>query len=429
MEMPSTTIDPGLIRQARGRFACMAGAYFLGTFNDNLFKQAVLVLAVATMGTAMQGYALVTFTVPFLCFAAPAGWCADRFPKGRVVVAAKWMELGAVLCGALGICSGHWGLMFVMLFIMGAQATIFSPALNGSLPELYPEAYITRANGILRLLVTLAILAGVALAGILLDRPGAGWGGIARGRLLVAGTLVAVALLGLAVSYGVPRRAAANPAARFPWDGPVRTLRDLLATRRDPVLALTIMANVFIWLTGSLEILIINPLGLQQFHLSKTMTSALIVSQLMGIAAGGLAISRWVDLGRWYRFIGPLGGAMGGVMLGFVAVPALMPAAWQVPLLLALTFLVGVLAGGILIPMESFLQVRPPPARKGAVLSAVNFVVFGGILLSGLISNFLNAHWAPTTAFGILGGGCLIVSLALHAAFRRVEAKANGVRC
>jgi MFS family permease len=428
MEPPSSTLAPEWIRQARGRFACMAGAYFLGTFNDNLFKQAVLVLAVATIGTAMQGYALVAFTLPFLCFAAPAGWCADRFPKGRVVVAAKWMELGAVLCGAVGIGTGHWSLMFVMLFIMGAQATLFSPALNGSLPELYPEAYLTRANGILRLLVTLAILAGVALAGILLDRPGEGWGGIARGRLLVAGTLIAVALLGVAVSYGVPHRPAANPGARFPWAGPVRTLGDLLETRGDPVLALTIIANVFIWLMGSLELLIINPLGLQQFHLSKTLTSALIVSQLAGMAAGGVVISRRVHLGGWYRLIGPLGGAMGGVMLGFLAVPALLPAAWRVPSLFALTFLVGVLAGGILIPMESFLQVRPPAARKGAVLSSVNFVVFGGILLSGLISNVLNARWAPTTAFGILGGGCLVVSLALHAAFRRVGVRANGGR-
>ena len=53
--MPSD--DRKLIRAARGKFLAMAGAYSLGTFNDNFFKQAASLLAVAAGLSHLQGWA------------------------------------------------------------------------------------------------------------------------------------------------------------------------------------------------------------------------------------------------------------------------------------------------------------------------------------------------------------------------------------
>ena len=126
------------IRKGRAKFAAMAGTYFVGVFNDNFFKQAALLMAVAAGKSEIQGYATIIFTLPFIVFASQAGWCADRFSKRSVVIAAKLLELAAMIFGALGVLYGNWFLILVMLGIEGTQATIFSPALNGSIPELYP---------------------------------------------------------------------------------------------------------------------------------------------------------------------------------------------------------------------------------------------------------------------------------------------------
>src|SRR5512140_1817175 len=126
------------IRKARGKFAAMAGTYFVGVFNDNFFKQTAMLMAVAAGRSSLQGYATIIFTLPFIVFAAHAGWCADRFSKRSVVIAAKALELTAMIFGALGVFYGNWVLILVMLGIEGVQATIFSPAINGSIPELYP---------------------------------------------------------------------------------------------------------------------------------------------------------------------------------------------------------------------------------------------------------------------------------------------------
>ncbi len=411
--------DADAIRHARGKFACMATAYTLGVFNDNFFKQAALVLAVAAGRNSMQGFALAVFTVPFILFSAPAGWMADRFSKSRVVIGAKAFEFLAMLAGAAGICLGHWSLIFTMLAIMGLQATFFSPALNGSLPELYPEWYIPRANGILRMLVTVAILGGIALAGVALDVPGE-WRKIDRSLWVVGATVVTVSAAGFLVSLGVPHRPAANPNAPFPWDGPWNTIQELRRACADRLLGVTIAVDVFVWFAGSVTVLVINPMGIQQFALSKTATSGLIVSQLIGIGVGGLSIGKVASRPHWHRALAPAAVAMGAAMAGIAAVP-LLASSSQVPALFAMTFVAGVAGGVILIPVESFLQIRPAAERKGAVLSAVNFVVFAGLLASSFGANALNAWLRPTDAFGVLAAIVLLAALGLTRANRRLE--------
>ena len=72
------------IKQARKRFIAMAVTYFLGVFNDNFFKQAVLLLAVGAGMSSLQGRATELFSLPFILFSAWAGWLADRFTKKRL---------------------------------------------------------------------------------------------------------------------------------------------------------------------------------------------------------------------------------------------------------------------------------------------------------------------------------------------------------
>lgn len=417
--MTEGLFDEAIVR-ARAKFVAMAATFSLGVFNDNFYKQAVLLLAVGAGRPDMQGYALALFTLPFIVFAAPAGWLADRFSKRTVVIGSKGLELIAMLAGAVGICTGNWRLIFTMLGLMGTQAACFSPALNGSIPELYPAGYVPKANATLRIFVTLAILAGMAAAGFALDRTGTGWFDLARSRLVVAAVVIAVAVVGLLVSFGVVRRPAAATHAKFPWTGPVDSIRQLLETRADPLLAITIGASVFIWFIGSLQILLINPLGLLQFHLGNAGTSALIVAELTGMAAGGVLGSRLATGPRWYRPVIVAGIIFSLMMMLLAAVPAL-PAFLQHGTLFLLMAGTGVAGGVFLIPVESFIQVRAAPDRKGAVLAATNFVVFIGILLSGFLANLLNASWRPTTSFGVAGVLSLLMVFWLSVRFKREE--------
>lgn len=375
---------PARIRQARGRFLAMAAAYALGTFNDNYFRQSVIFLAIAAGRPELRGVAAALFPLPFVLFAAPAGWLADRFPKRRVVIGAKIMELGAVLCGAAGMLTGSWPLLLGMVFLMGLQACFFSPALNGSLPELYPPGYVLTANSRLRMAVTAAILAGILCSGASITLKTPFWHGIPLGRWVIAGGMLAVSLAGLLAGFGVPSRPAADPARRFPWSGPVETWHWIRRIHRDRLLAVIVWTDVWIWTLGSLQMLLLVALGPQELGWTEGKTSCLVFAVLAGTAAGAWLSARLATGPRWHRVLAPA-----QAVQAFLALPLPfllpLPPPFRDILLFALMTVLGITGGLIMIPCESFVQVRPAATEKGAVLSAANFLIFCGIILSGVL--------------------------------------------
>ncbi len=397
------------IRHARGKFVAMAATYCLGVFNDSFFRESVMLIAVAIGRKHLQGWVMVIFTLPYLLFAAPAGWLADRFSKRHVVIGAKALELVAMIFGAVGICTGSWPLILAMVFLMGWQSAIFSPSLNGSIPELYPRDYVPTANAILKVVVTASILGGVACSGITLGNKVDGnlWG-VPFNRLIVAAVLVGVSAFGLLWSFGVPKSKPADPTVAFPWAGPLKTLQELRKIASDRMLAIVVVANTFAWTIGSFLILTIHVLAMEQLGLNESWAGYMVASELVGIAVGGMVARRVTRLARWYRVLPAMAFAMFVFMAIMTAVPWL-SAGVQLPAIFILLALIGVAGGLFLIPCEAFIQVRPPATERGAVLSAANFCVFSGVLLSGLVSNGLNSIISPTNCFGLFAVAALVV--------------------
>ena len=405
------------IRKGRAKFAAMAGTYFVGVFNDSFFRQTALLMAVAMGRSEMQGYATIIFTLPFIVFAAQAGWCADRFSKRSVVIAAKVLELAAMIFGALGVLYGNWILILVMLGIEGTQATMFGPALNGSIPELYPAEYVITANAIIRMISMTAILAGTAAAGFVLDLQGV-VGQWPINHAAVAGVVIGISVCGVLMSFGVAKFPAASPKAKFPWQ-PFETIKVLYATRLDSLLAISIVANAFFWSIGLLNLLAINELGISQFGLSNSMTSALSVAEMFGIAAGGLLSVYLAKKVKWYRLLAPAAAVMAICMMAVGAVPYFAESAKLACLLAVLAFL-GIAGGVFMIPLESFIQVRPAADRKGATIAAANFAAFSGMLLSGPTLNLFNAMTiTPTSDFAIMGVMAMAVAILLFIFLRK----------
>ncbi|MFW6061789.1 MAG: MFS transporter [Planctomycetota bacterium] len=426
----------GEIRRAHGRFAAMVVTYGLGVFNDSFYRTAAVLLANAVVwqGQAgglsalpgwlqamplwvqkgLPGAIMAMFTLPYLLFASPAGWLADRFAKRRVVIGAKLLELAAMLCGAYGLLAWDWNFILAMVFLMGLQSCIFSPALNGSIPELYPASYVQRANGVLKVAITAMILAGVSASGPALDVAGTGWLGIPAGRWTVAIGAVSVSLLGVLVSLAVPYGPAANPHGRLSRKGPLDTLGQLRAISRDRLLRAIVTTNVYIWFAGSFLATVVLLLGPNQLGLSNSRTSLLVGVEMIGVALGGVASGRVVVGRRWFRALPRAVLALALLLLLSPLLPLIGSNAWQFAAALVLLGLVGISGGLALVPCEAFIQIRPPAERKGAVIASANFAVFAGILVSSPIANGLVLLMPPATVMAVFGGASLLVAAGLE---------------
>jgi len=399
----------------------MAASYSLGAFNDNFFKQAAMLLAIDAGHKEYQGWMLSLFTAPFVLLAAPAGWLADKFAKRHIVIASKGMEVLAMICGAAGLLTGSWVLIIAMVCAMGLQACTFSPSLNGSIPELYPASYVTTANGVLKVFVTVAILSGMAVAGFIKALPGEILG-FRAGLFGVAVTALGVAGLGLGASFGVPYRPPAmHDGRRFPWTGPLDTMRTVAECFRDRLLSIAIVADMFVWFVGSVGILVINVMGKKQLDYTDSATSWLVVAELGGIAAGGLLAGKVAGGPRWHRVLAPAALGLAAGMGLVAAASALLDEPVRYWVLLSALGATGMAGGLFMIPCESFVQVRPPADRKGAFISAMNFLVFIGIMASGPLANALNEHIRPSVSFALLGGLSLLAAMALWLTLRGIR--------
>lgn len=412
----SHAAQPKLLRDPS--FWAMAVTQFLGAFNDNLFKQILLLLAV---GAAVQGEAQAIFAAAFLLFSGVAGWLADRTSKRKLIIYSKMAEIVVMVAGMIGFMyypSVGLAGMLVVLFFMGLQSAFFGPPKYGILPETIRESDLPRANGIFLMFTFVAIIAGVALAGIVKER-------LAAANLWQASIIcVAIAVLGTITSFGVWKVPAAMPNAKLRRQDlfiPGEMIR-LIRSNREILLAL-LVSSVF-WMLGGVVQTTVNALGVDQLKVGDDWTSLLAAMMAVGIPVGcvlggylsaGSINPRIVGVGAYGMFIClvllSLPGGPKQHLLGY----------WgSVPVLVALGFFTGM----FVVPIQVSLQVLPPPDDKGRMIATMNQANFAGILLGGVLFSFattLLAAWKLPV--NLMFGVTAAIMLPLAITYRPKERK------
>lgn len=415
---------------------------FLGAFNDNLFKQVVLLLSIAAVkadgGEAVseddQWLPMLVFAAPFLAFTGFAGYLSDKFSKRIIIILCKVAEIVVMALGGLGFYlytqNGSLTFAYIVLFLMGAQSAFFGPGKYGILPEMLRERDLPRANGFMLMLTFLAIIFGTVVAGQLLG----------DGRLwLASSACVVIAVIGTLTSLFVRRVPAANPNLKFepsaitvPPD-----MREMLAGDR-PLLAALLVSSIF-WLLAGLVPSAVNAVGKLELQIGDAATSRLAgligVGIAIGCAIGGLVSKGRIDF-RLLR-IGVIGMCAclliagipgGGDAVGvkdaegnFVDLPGIGESRqWlgytgSIPIML----LLGVFTGLFAVPLQVFMQSRPPEDKKGRMIAVMNQANWVGVLLSAgtyyVLSRTVEyAGWPRSTMFLFIAALTLPIALFYH---------------
>ncbi len=428
---PSTASgsDSGAIALAASPvFAGVVVTQFLGAFNDNYFKQMLLLKCVEFERTTkeqlgegidLQPYAMVAFALPFVLLSGLGGYVSDRFSRQRVIVWCKVGEIAVMACSLLVLLMVDLSirtqlmLLIGVLGLMGGQSAIFGPSKYAVLPELFSKKQLLPVNGTVQMTTFLAIIFGMALAGIALD--------VLNDNLwYVAVVAVAIAMVGTLTSLLIPRTNASHPnlPLRFEMIFVPRDTWRLILDR--PVLRNCLLMATLFWFIGGVTQPAVNSLGELAFGISKTRTSLMAASIGVGIACGciitGLLSKRPGDGAKWTRFGGWMivvslcvitlisSGIMGyprpsseqdSIVAGILHADTI---EW---LLRSSMFLLGFSAGTFVIPIQVYIQETPPPEQKGRVLGALNLLSWIGIVASAifiLVANRITDAFATADA-------------------------------
>ncbi|WP_240724914.1 MFS transporter [Onishia niordana] len=405
----------GLLTQRR--FAPFFWVQALGAFNDNLFRNTLLLMLTFfavprhgwDMGLAIN-LAAGLFILPFLLFSAWGGELADHVDKRRLVRVLKLAECMLMALAALAVWYQSVIALFVLLVLMGTQSALFGAVKFAILPQHLPSYELGRGNAWIHVGTFAAILAGALLAGVLAALP-APWS-----RPAIMATLAGVALMGWGASLALPLPAHADQAdeGHAPPSSSAATHRRLrfrpLASLVDvlrggvhsPVLWSAILAISVFWFLGASFLTQLPAWARVVAGGDEAMMSMLMVAFACGFGAGALLCAR-LSGGRLELGLVPLGALIIGVaslLLAGVESAAEMgrslgvlleqPEVWR---MLAGLALVGVGGGIYIVPLYTLLQLGSHEARLGRIIAANNIcnallmVVaagYGGLMLSGL---------------------------------------------
>src|SRR5688572_2455288 len=459
--------SPYLLKQRR--FLPLFATQLLNAFNDNLFKNAMVLFVVYSVYNSeaaeakFSAIASALFILPFFILSALSGQLADMRDKAKIIRCVKAAEIGIMAIGGAGLAMAWQGmltqnvaipLMLLALFAMGVHSTFFGPIKYAILPQHLEKDEVLAGTGLVEAGTYIAILAGTILAGFI--------------TVEVAAVLVFLtALVGYATSRHVPPappmavedpadfeslanlkrlggsfKGLLRPLMLLPvfvfWSigSSVKLIRNTMHQRE---VFYAILAISFFWTIGAVLFIQFPPLAKNVLYASKEVASLFLVIFSIGVAIGSVAINAALkgDVSARYAPLSVL--AMGAFVAvfwflcdqwridvpatGLMGVGAFLAQPLAPPIMLTL-LLIAVSGGMFVVPLYAFLTTKCDPSQAARMVAANNIVNSGAMVAGSLIALGLSAAGVPLVEQILLSAVMCLVSAWLGARLYRAEKRA-----
>ncbi len=383
------------------RFGPFFGVQFLGAFNDNVYKNALVIMLTfqAASMTTMSSGLLVNlcaglFILPFFLFSATAGQLADKYEKALLTRLVKIFEIVIMIVGALGFYWLNLELLLIALFMMGMHSTMFGPVKYAYLPQHLKKEELVGGNGLIDAGTFIAILLGTILGGTLIGMQ-------PSGSMWVSATAIVIAVLGYWVSRSVPLSPAPSPELKINWNPLTETWANLKFLRTNRTVFLSILGISWFWFYGAMFLSQFPNYTKDVLGGSEHVVTMLLAVFSVGIGLGSLLCEKLsghkIEIGLVP--FGSIGLTIFAVDLFFAS-----PAGSHAAPLGAMAFLqqagswrvlfdllmIGIFGGFYIVPLYALIQSRSDPSHQARVIAGNNImnalfmVAAAGVAILGL---------------------------------------------
>lgn len=419
-------MTPSLYLLGRRRFLPLFTTQLLGAFNDNLFKNAMVLFVVYQVyndersETWFSAIATGVFILPFFLLSALSGQLADARDKAKIIRLVKLAEIAIMIAGAAGLLMAWQDiavagvampLMLLALFAMGVHSTFFGPIKYAILPQHLRSDEVLGGTGLVEAGTYIAILGGTLLAGIISVQA-------------AAAGVVLTALIGYLSGRQVPPAPALEEGHRIDLNIIRSSIRLIGATMHIPRLFLAIVSISFFWTIGAVLFIQFPPLVKNVLSADRAVASLFLAIFSVGVAIGSVAINRLLKGQVSARYATPSVLAMGLFVGAFhylaVRFPRLegealydigdfMAHAGVWPLLGALLG-IAVAGGMFVVPLYAFLTTTVPKAQAARTVAANNIVNSGAMVAGSLLAVGMSVAGMPTADQLLLAAAMCLVS-------------------
>ena len=393
------------------RFLPIFCTQFLGALNDNVFKNAIVILIAFSLADKMgsNGSILVIiaagiFILPFFLFSATAGQLADKYEKSMLIRRVKIAEIIIMCVASVGFYLMSAPILLTVLFFMGAQSTLFGPLKYSILPQHLLEDELLGGNGMIQMGTYMAILLGTIIGGVLISmNSNDGW---ANGSLYVSIVIVLLATAGWVASRSIPEAAAPEPSLRINWNFITETSRIIKFSREDRTVFWAIIGISWFWFYGATFLSLVPTYTRDVLSADERIATLMLTAFSIGIGTGSLLCEKLshkqINLGLVP--IGAIGLTIFAADLSLISLPDIkLPdgniiltadmflqyfSHWHVLIDLSM---IGLSGGLYMVPMYALVQKKSNPCHRSRIIAANNiinafFMVISAVLMILLIS-------------------------------------------
>jgi 1-acyl-sn-glycerol-3-phosphate acyltransferase len=366
------------------RFLPFFCTQFLGAFNDNVYKNALIIMLAfhAAALTEMSSGTLVNlcaglFILPFFLFSATAGQLADKYDKSRIIRYVKLFEIGIMVVGAAGFLLQNLMLLIGALFLLGLHSTIFGPVKYSILPQHLEIKELVGGNGLVEMGTFLAILLGTVLGGVLISQE--------NSAVLVSVAVIAIACAGYLVSRAVPGAPAAAPDLKINWNPITETWANLKFTRGNHSVFLSVLGISWFWFYGATLLAQFPNYCKDVLGGNEHVATVMLTTFSIGVGTGSLLCERLsghkVEIGLVP--FGSIGLTLFALDLYFASPTAVVehaigatqflsqPANWRI---LFDLIMIGVFGGFYIVPLYALIQSRAERSHQSRIIAGNNIL-------------------------------------------------------
>jgi hypothetical protein len=383
---------------ASRRFAPFFWSQALGALNDNLVKNALVILVTFGIAGLSDGQRLFyvnlaagLFILPFFLFSATSGQVAEKYEKSALIRQIKLLEIGISLLAALGFWLQSPVLLLAVLFLLGAQSALFGPVKYAILPQHLKPDELIGGNAWVEAGTFVAILLGTIVGGWLITLP--------QGGLLVGAAAIACAVLGWLSARGVPVAPAAAPELVIHFNFWGETWRNLRFLGGNRTVFLSILGISWFWFYGAVLLSQLPALSKISLGGTESVVTLLLTLFSFGIGIGSLLCEKLsgkrVELGLVP--LGSIGLTVFGVDVffalplaagqGLTAMQLLQDASyWR---FLADITLIGVFGGFYIVPLYALVQTRSEATHRSRIIAGNNILNAAFMVVAAVLSLLL----------------------------------------
>jgi 1-acyl-sn-glycerol-3-phosphate acyltransferase len=373
---------------------------FLGAFNDQFFKNALVIMisfsSLKIMGldsNILINLAAVLFILPFFLFSAIAGQLADKYDNATLMQYVKLAEIIIMSLAILGFYFQSIEILLVILFLTGTQSAFFGPVKYGYLPRVLAKNELIGGNGMTDMGTFLAILLGMLAGAQTITAE--------NGPMYVSIGVVLFAILGFISAKKISHTGNSDPELKVNYNIFKETIKIIKYSRSNRTVFLSVIGISWFWFYGSIILTQIPNFTRHYIFADESVFVLLMGAFSISVGIGSLLCEK-LSGGRVEIGLVPLG----SIGLTIFAIDFYFAAGqpivseqlitisdylahgpnWRV---LFDIFMIGISSGFYIVPLYALIQERTDQSHISRVIAATNIINSLFMVVAGLTAMVL----------------------------------------